>query len=106
MTATVSAMDSASSWSWVTSSDVAPEARSTPATSERISVAEGGVEAAEGLVEQDDAGVGRQRPGQGHPLLLAARELVRHAAAQPRASPASSSMASTALSRSAPRRTP
>ena len=35
----------------------------------------GGVEGGEGLVEQEDLGLGGQGPGQGHPLGLAAGEL-------------------------------
>ena len=38
-------------------------------------LAQGGIEVGERLVEQQDAGLGRQGAGQGHPLLLAARDL-------------------------------
>src|SRR4028118_1114986 len=41
-----------------------------------------GVEVAGGLVGEDDVGAGQQRPGDRHPLLLAAGEL-RRAAPQP-----------------------
>ena len=41
--------------------------------------AQAGVERVEGLVEQDQARLRRQRPRQRHPLLLAAGELVREA---------------------------
>ena len=37
------------------------------------------VEGAEGLVQQQHLGLVRQRPGDGHPLLLAARQLGREA---------------------------
>ena len=40
-------------------------------------VAQPGVEGGEGLVEQQHLRAGRQRPGQRHPLLLAAGEHVR-----------------------------
>ena len=36
----------------------------------------GGVQVAGGLIRQDDGGLGRQSPGDGHPLLLAAGEVV------------------------------
>ena len=42
-----------------------------------------GVHRAERLVQQQHAGLGRQRAGDGHPLALAARELVRIALLQP-----------------------
>ena len=42
-----------------------------------------GVERRERLVEQDDLGLDGQRPGQGDPLLLPARELMRVAPAVP-----------------------
>ena len=44
-------------------------------------VAQVAVERRERLVEEEDAGVGRQHPGQRDPLLLAAGELGRHAVA-------------------------
>ena len=37
---------------------------------------QGGVEGGERLVEQHQRGVGRQRPGERHPLLLPAGELI------------------------------
>jgi hypothetical protein len=43
----------------------------------------GRVERGEGLVQEDDLGTDGERPGQGDPLLLAAGELVRIAAAVP-----------------------
>ncbi len=45
-------------------------------------LAQRGVEGGEGLVEEDDGGARGQRAGQGDPLLLAAGELVRGAAAE------------------------
>ena len=47
-------------------------------------VADLGVEGAEGLVEQQHLGPRRQRPRQGHPLALAARELRRDSARRSR----------------------
>ena len=44
---------------------------------------QGGVEGGERLVEQHQRGVGRQRPGEGHPLLLPAGELVGAAPLEP-----------------------
>ena len=41
--------------------------------------AQGGVEVREGLVEQQDPRARGERPGQGYPLLLAARERAGHA---------------------------
>ena len=41
-----------------------------------------GVERAEGLVEQQHVGLGGQRPGDGHPLAHAARELAGSASAK------------------------
>src|SRR4029077_12638249 len=40
------------------------------------------VERGEGLVEQQDRGLDRERPGERHALLLAARELARQAVAK------------------------
>ncbi len=45
--------------------------------------AQAGVEGRERLVEEDDLGIGGQRPGQRHPLLLTARELMGVAPSQP-----------------------
>ena len=39
---------------------------------------QGRVQVGEGLVGQDHLGPGRQRPGQGHPLLLAGGEFMGH----------------------------
>jgi hypothetical protein len=41
------------------------------------------VEGRERLVEQDERRVGGERPGEGNPLPLAARELVRHPLLEP-----------------------
>ena len=40
------------------------------------------IQRGEGLVEQQDLGVPGQRPGDGHPLLLSSRELMREAVSQ------------------------
>ena len=47
----------------------------------RRAIADLGVEGREGLVEQEDLRLDRQRAGQRHALLLAARELARVAVA-------------------------
>ena len=87
-TATRSAIDSASSWSWVTRTVVVPRPRGGSAcTSARTLARRCGVERRERLVEQDDLGLDGQRPGQGHPLLLAAGELVGVAAGPARPGP-------------------
>ncbi len=43
----------------------------------------GGIEVGEGLVQQDDLGLGCQRPGQSDPLLLAPGQFVGHAPGEP-----------------------
>src|ERR1035441_2578549 len=100
MTATRSAMERASSWSWVTRMAVAPERWSAARTSARTVArrpaareAEGasgrarargvgrarrpraGVQGGEGLVEEDDARPDGQGSGQRNPLLLTPGEL-------------------------------
>ena len=80
--ATWSAMDSASSWSWVTRMEVAP---GQPQHVVDIGAHRGpqrGIEGGEGLVEEDDLGIGGQGAGQGDALLLPAGELVGVAAGQ------------------------
>ena len=73
----MSASDSASCWSWVTSSALGPAARRIAATSSRSALAQAGVERGERLVEQHDLGIGGQRAGERDPLALTARQLVR-----------------------------
>ena len=71
-----SAMASASSWSWVTSTVVVAVSDRIRATSRRSSAAQRGIERAERLVEQHHRRPDRQRPRERDALLLAARELV------------------------------
>ena len=82
-TATRSASESASSWSWVTSSVVVDDSRRILATSSRTLAAQLRVERGERLVQQHDLGFDRERAGQGDALLLAAGELVGIAAREP-----------------------
>ena len=82
MTAMVSAMVMASSWSWVTCTKVMPDLGLDPLELELHLPAQLEVEGAERLVEQQHLGPVDQRPGQRDPLLLAAGELVRLAAGQ------------------------
>ena len=78
-TATRSASSAASCRSWVTSSADSPDA-AAQVEEHRLEVAAGdGVERTERLVEQQRAGAGGQRPGEGDALTLAARQLVRPA---------------------------
>ena len=109
MTATWSARDSASSWSWVTRMPVALGGAQGVGDRAAGALAQPGVERGERLVEQHHRGRGRERPGQRDALLLAAGELVR----QPRCStadgsPTSSSSSATpgALAAAAPRGRP
>ena len=60
-----------------------------------------GVERTEGLVQQHEAGLDGQRPGQRDPLLLPAGELMRVAIARGRPCPTASSRSATASRRSA-----
>ena len=86
MTATWSASDSASAWSWVTRTrGRAGRARSASATARRVSSRSPASREENGSSSRTTRGLGGQRPGQRHPLLLAAGQLVR----QPRAAPAS-----------------
>ena len=75
-------MDSASSWSWVTRTAVVPASRSRPLDVGPDAGAQVRVERGERLVEQDQLRPDGERPGQRDPLLLAAGELVRVAAAE------------------------
>ncbi len=77
ITATWSASESASPWSWVTSTAVAPLARSARGDRAAGLLAQPGVERGERLVEQDQGGLGSQRPGERDALLLPTGELVR-----------------------------
>ena len=71
-TTTRSASVSASSWSWVTSTNVMPESRWIRGELDLHLLAQLEVERAEGLVEQEHGGLVDQRAGQRHPLPLAA----------------------------------
>ena len=82
-TATRSAMDNASSWSWVTRMAVVPGGPEDllhvgPDAGPQVRI-----QRRERLVQQDQLRLDGQRPGQGDALLLAARQLVRVALAQP-----------------------
>ena len=78
-TATSRPIDSASAWSWVTSRAVrAFLAQGVQHRFARLA-AQRGIQAGEGLVEQDDARSRRERPGERDAPLLAAGELVRGA---------------------------
>ena len=76
MMATWSANDSASSWSWVTRSTVAPAAAERVGDGPAGRRAQAGVQGAERLVEQHELGAAGQRAGQGDPLLLPSGELL------------------------------
>ena len=82
MTATVSAMVMASSWSCVTWMNVMPTSDWIRFSSSCIWLAQLQVERAERLVEQQHPGPVDERPGQRDALLLAARHLPRLAAGQ------------------------
>ena len=75
-------MESASSWSWVTKTKVMPTVALQRCQLCPQVFAQLGVEGAERLVEEQHPGPQHQRPGQGHPLLLAARELAGTAPGQ------------------------
>ena len=64
ITATASAISSASAWSWVTTIAVVPAARSSRVTSSTHLGAQSAVERAERLVEQHHRRPGRERPGE------------------------------------------
>ena len=81
-TATRSAMERASSWSWVTRTAVVPFSTQDPLDVGPDRRPHVGIEGGERLVQQEKSGHEGQRPGQGHPLLLAPRELVRVALGQ------------------------
>ena len=72
MTTTVSDMDRASSWSWVTKTKVMPVCFWMLFQLHLHVLAQLQVQGAQGLVQQQDLGAGHQGPGDGHPLLLAA----------------------------------
>ena len=76
MTATWSAIDRASSWSWVTSSVVTPASESNCATALRVEARRPGVQCAERFVEQHQHRAAGERPGECHPLLLAPGQFV------------------------------
>ena len=76
------AIASASSWSWVTMMKVMPTFCCSWVSSERICLAQLGVECRKRLVEQENLRLFDQRAGQGDTLALAARQLVRHARAE------------------------
>ena len=76
MTTTRSPTESASVWSWVTSTAVVLVSRSTADQLGAHLGAQRLVERGERLVEEDDGRTGRERPRQGDPLLLSAAQLV------------------------------
>ena len=75
MTTSRSETSSASSWSWVTNSGGHVHLVVQPAQPVPQLLAHLGVERAERLVQQQHPRLGRQRPGQRHPLPLAAGQL-------------------------------
>ncbi len=77
MTATVSAMVMASSWSWVTWMKVSSDLGLDPLELDLHRPTQLEVERTERLVEQQHLRLVDQRPGEGDPLLLAAGELGR-----------------------------
>ena len=81
MTATRSPTVSASAWSWVTNRAGVPVQAEDVGDLGAQPTAEVGVEAGERLVEQHQAGPRGEGAGQRDPLALAARQLVRVAAA-------------------------
>ena len=102
MTPTRSATASASSWSWVTNRVVVPTSSLDAADLVAQLDPDLGVERGQRLVEQQHRRLDRQRPGEGHPLLLAAGQLVRRTGRPGSSRPTSSSIsaaASTALRR-------
>ena len=84
ITATWSATDSASSWSWVTSTAViSAHPQDTSCTSDRTLERSPASSEENGSSNRTRAGPDGQGPGQGHPLLLPAGELVRVPVAHP-----------------------
>ena len=77
MTPTRSPSASASSWSWVTNRVVVPTAIWILPDLLAQLPAHLRVQRREGLVEEEHLRLDRERPGEGDPLLLAARHLVR-----------------------------
>ena len=77
MMATRSEIDIASSWSWVTKTEVTRSRWWSSLISDPHAHAERRIEVAEGLVEQEHGGLPDERPAEGHTLLLAARQLAR-----------------------------
>ena len=75
MTATLSLIVSASSWSCVTKTNVMPSVSCERLELDLQILAQAGVERAERLVEQEDARPQHEGAGQGDALLLTAREL-------------------------------
>ena len=84
MTTMRSASARASSWPWVTKSVVILEALLQVADLLAQALAQVLVEAGEGLVEEQDLRLEHERAGERDALLLAAGELVRHAARRSR----------------------
>ena len=72
--------------SWVATTAVTPSARTTVRMQQHDPPARLGVELARGLVREEELGPVGERPGDGDPLLLAARQLVRPVAG-PRVEP-------------------
>ena len=75
MTTMTSLIVSASSWSWVTYTNVIPTSRWSGLELELHLLAQLEVEGAQRLVEEQHGGLVDERPGEGDPLLLAARQL-------------------------------
>ena len=80
MTATLSPTARASAWSWVTKTAACPGRAQDGGDVLAQPGPQVGVEAGEGLVQQHERRLGSQSTGQGHPLTLAARQLVGVAA--------------------------
>ena len=92
-TATRSPIVSASSWSWVTWTIVVPTVSCRRRSSTRMSARSGGSRFDSGSSSSRIAGSADQRPGEGDPLALAARQLCRAAGASRSAQPTSSAIA-------------
>ena len=82
ITATRSLMLSASSWSWVTNTNVIPTSSCSALSSIRSCLRILASSAPERLVEQQHGGAQHQRPGERDALLLAAGQLLRRRAAE------------------------